>query len=808
MNPHCDSTQTRTAGRHIYAGLFTVALSTVMFEFLLTRIFSVTMWYHFAFICISIAMFGMTVGAVLVFLFPAFFREERATDHLALSSLLFALMIVISFLTHLSVPIVLGVSVVSLFALLLTYVVLALPFVLSGICVSLALTRYPLSISGLYAADLIGAALSCLLVVSLLRIVDGPTAVLICSALAAAASLLFAGGCGSLRLKKSALAAVLLLVIFAGINGVSAQRQAPLLTLQWVKGKLERGLLYQKWNSFSRVSVPYEFDKPFGQGFSVRYKSSESIRQLYLEIDAQAATVLTAFDGNFAPLQHLMFDVTNVVYYLRSQGSVLVVGSGGGRDVLSALLFGEKSVLAVEINEEIIDTVNKQYGDFTGHLDRLSNVRFVNDEARSYIARSAERFDIEQISLIDTWAATAAGALALTENSLYTVEAWEVLLGHLSRQGVLSVSRWFSESKPLEIQRVLSLAEAALSRMGVADPRGHVLVLTNATEQSDPGENKVGTVLVSRDPYSAEDLNKVEELAKQMEFSILAGPAGIFLSPLAEAVHWSDFEQTVAAAPYDLSAPTDDRPFFFNMLRLRDLFKSSLAAQLDANANAVMLLYLLLVVILALGYGAIVLPLRLATNIEERRQARALTCYFVSIGLGYMLVEISQMQRLAIFLGHPVYSLGIVLFTLLLASGIGSSLTRSFISEESGLAQMCALVSIVAVLFLFGLLSPLLINHYRGEITALRLLVAAFVMFPPGLVMGMAFPVGMSIANRSNAPLTPWFWGVNGAASVVASVLTVIIALSFGIGLAFWAGVICYLFAVGSYLCARRKVWV
>ena len=198
-------------------------------------------------------------------------------------------------------------------------------------------------------------------------------------------------------------------------------------------------------------------------------------------------------------LEHLKYDVTNIAHYLTHQGRVFVIGAGGGRDVLSALVFGQERVVAVEMNGAIIDAVNGVFGDVTGHLDRHPKVRFVNDEARSYLARSSDQFDLIQISLIDTWAATAAGALVLSENTLYTTEAWKLFFNRLTSDGILSVSRWYGRPVPAEMYRVAALASDTLRRLGVAQPRSHLMVVVTGRVAGEP-ENTPGvaTLLLKR----------------------------------------------------------------------------------------------------------------------------------------------------------------------------------------------------------------------------------------------------------------------------------------------------------------------
>jgi len=338
-----------------------VTLATMMYEILLTRIFSVTIWYHFAFMAISIAMFGMTVGAILVYLFPNYFTQERAKFHLAINSLLFAILIVISFLIHLYAPFI-HKSFTNSFFISLTYTITAIPFVFSGICVCIALTKFPRQVSKLYAADLAGAALGCILLIYTLKITDGPTAVIVVAFFACLGAVLFAVDGNLKKLLPTTLAFALFFASFTVFQIFPVSKQSPLIRLMWVKGKLEPSPLYEKWNSFSRIRVrgnPNRPLKPFGWGLSSTYSSDRKVRRLALNIDGTAGTVLIAFDGNLNKLEHLKYDVTNLVHYIRQGSKVLIIGTGGGRDILSALVFKQKSILGVEINKDIIDTTNK-----------------------------------------------------------------------------------------------------------------------------------------------------------------------------------------------------------------------------------------------------------------------------------------------------------------------------------------------------------------------------------------------------------------------------------------------------------------
>jgi hypothetical protein len=790
-----------TAGT--YAGLFMVSLSALMYEVLLTRIFSVTMWYHFAFVAVSVALFGMTVGALLVHLLPERFPVEKAKERLSLFALLFGLAIVVSFLTQLSIPFNPEWTLLAVYSVGFTYLVISVPFVFSGVCVCLALTKFSRQVSKLYAADLVGAGLGTIALLRLLDVLDGPSAVVAIASLCCVGAVLFAYDAGMRGTMWLAAGAAALLLSFTITNAIAYRHQEPILRLMWTKGERDQAGLYEKWNSFSRIKVtgdPDVLSRPVGGGMSPTLPADFQVRQLGLTIDAGAGTVLTYYDGDPQTVEHLKYQVVNLAHYIRSNADVLVVGVGGGSDVLAALAFDQHSVTGVEINQQILDAVNKVYGDFTGHLDRDPRVRFVNDEARSYVARSNEKFDIIQISFIDTWAATAAGAYALSENSLYTVEGWQTFLDHLTPGGVLTVSRWYVSERPLEAYRLTALAAKVLRDRGIDDPRQHVFLAMGPAPVVP-----VGTILVSPQPFSQEDLATLERVARQMQFEVVLAPDHASDSTFNAILEAEDPAAFGAAYPFDISPPTDDRPFFFQMVRLQDAF-DSVSVWEDYLTKPTRVLFSLAIAVLSLTFLSIVLPLALTTNKAALRGMLPFFVFFSGIGLGFMLIEISQLQRLIIFLGHPSYALSVVLFSLLLSSGIGSLATQRLGNPHPRLSILWPFVPLVVLLIAFAFVTPLAIDRLDSATTPFRIVAATAMLVPIGFLMGMPFPIGMKLASlRPNAP-TAFLWGINGAMSVCASVLAVLIALSWGISSAFWAGCVSYAIALAALAYEARSL--
>ncbi len=793
--------------RGTYGGLFFVTLATLMLQLLLTRIFSVTMWYHFAFLVISMAMFGMAAGAIAVYLLPRVFKNERLPRLLTVTSLIFSLTIVASFLLHIWLARISGMGEsfgsISVF-LAITFLIISIPFFFSGVCVCLALTRFPTRVGALYGADLAGAACGCVALIFVLESTDGPTAVIVVAALASLGALCFSFAGQERRLRYLSAATLTLLGLASLGHASLVARGESLMQLSWVSEKNTGHVLYEKWNPFSYLKVygtPQRLSKPFGWGISTTYPIRPTVRQIAVGIDSWASTVITQFGGDFAAVDYLKYDITNMAHYVVPDADVLVVGSGGGRDILSALAFDQKSVTAVEINADLIELLNVRFGDFSGHLDQDPRVEFINDEARAYIARSNEQFDIIQISMIDTWAATASGAFVLSEHAIYTQEAFELFFQRLREGGILSVSRWYSSGTPVEIHRLAGLAAQALRARGVERPRDHIVILRPMRTRVS-AQARVSTMLASPTPFDAQTLATLEQVADKLRFQLVLSPTAAIDETFALVTSGRDVNEISRDRPRDISPPTDDRPFFFFTTRLGKLSSGAMRSD-DLNVRALLVLGAATGVIFLFTLLCILGPLLLARRRQYSRRDAPYFIYFASIGLGFMFVEMSQVQRLTMFLGHPTYGLSVVLTSLLFASGLGAALSRLLTKNPDDRRPLLFLGLQLVVLALFGLLTPIVTHSFSHATTSLRICLAAGMLIPIGLVMGLGFPFGMSDATRKVADLTPWLWGINGAMSVCASVMGVVVSLNFGIAATFWLGLACYALALGAYYTLR-----
>jgi len=777
-----------------YAGLFVVTLTTLMYEIVLTRIFSVAMWYHFAFVAISVALFGMTVGALIVHLRPQSFTDDKVKSQMWRFSLAYAASVAIAFCIQLAIPFVPKATMAGVASIVLTCVVISVPFVCSGVVVALALTRFPRKVNRLYAADLVGASLGCVLLVVAFNWLDGPSLVIGIGALAAAGSLLFAIDAGLRAGKVMSVAVLLVLVVVTVGNSYRHAQGNPFIRILWAKEQQDSLHTYDRWNAFSRITVDGSRDDvgwPAGYGMSPTIPPTIVVPQMSMLIDGTAGTMITGYDGDETTTDFLRYDVTNLGYYaLEGTGfQSAVIGVGGGRDVLSGLEFGADEVTGIEINGNILDLITDDLGDFT-NLEDDPRVNLVNDEARSWLTRTDERFDVIQISLIDTWAATSAGAFALSENSLYTVDAWEAFFDRLEPGGMLSVSRWFTigGSEPFESLRTASLATEVLTRAGVENPRDHVLIYEGPPTRF---ASSAATFLVSPTPFTDEQIAAVSENAERLGFRAVLTPDEVGDQRFADIVAPGGPDAGIAQFDEDLSPPTDNRPFFFQMATI-DTFLSGEGFSNDLVFRPVLVLGSLALAVLLLAAVCIGGPLVHMGRRTRHTGMAPFYLYFAGIGLGFMLVEFSQLQHLNTFLGHPTYALAVVLFSVLLFSGIGSMLVEKVIDPERPRSLLGPIVVLLGVILLFRFITEPITDAMAGGTTFERVGTAVGLLAPLALCMGMPFAIGMGAASRRTGAPTAFLWGINGAMSVVASVFGALLAMFFGINFTFGAGFVAY----------------
>lgn len=754
-------------------------------QILQSRLFSVVTWYHLSFLVISIAMFGLTLGALKIYKGDPEKQTRNLPSILQDTAFMFGITTVAGLISQMMVPIISDKLLHALITLPLVAGMTAWSYYYAGQIVSLCLTRANKPAGLVYGIDLVGAAAGCLIALGLMQTLDAPSSILLIAGAAMLAGVLFAAQ--EKKAHKLFLFSALAVMAFGIVN---ATLPKPIIYTAWSKGAYiaQSKINFEKWNTISRVTI---IDGLPGRnvylwGPSPLLPKDTKADYQYLMIDGDASTPLTKFDGqDWSKLKYLEYDVTNTAYFMPAINSVAIIGVGGGRDLLSARYFGAQKTVAMDVNPIQVGllTTDPFYSAYTGHLNNLPDSRIVNSEARNWFSRSDEKYDLIQMSLIDTWAATGAGAFALSENSIYTVDAFKIFFADLNNQGALTVSRWQHGDSYTEIGRMLSMTISALLDLGVQDPWKNIIMTHSGN---------IATLVAGRDALTPEQLTAIEQAAQKYQYEILISPHKPADEPILNTIYKATSNADIIAAvkdlPYDLTPPDDMRPFFFNQARITQplqLIRSVIAPtdQIDTASGhtlATINLYVIIVFSILVALLVLVLPFRNAVTEAPKSFVSAGTAYFAMIGLGFMFIEISLMQIMTMFLGHPVYSLGIVLFSLILSAGIGSLL-----SEKKPILTGTALVFWTGLIFVYvaGLsffIDPL-IKAMTEQPFAIRVAISIAIIMPCGLLLGYGFPTGMKMTEAVSPKMTAWFWGINGACGVVASALAVLVSIGWGL---------------------------
>ncbi len=801
---------------HVYAGIFLTCACLLVTEISLSRVFALCLWYHLAFLVISMAMFGLALGGLYIQLKQG--SIDGKTLHLKLfyNALLMAVTSLLepALLFRLKLPQELfqTFGFQTMFFLGWSFLLASLPFFFGGAVTALAFGHFSRHISKLYFADLLGAAAGCLLTIPLIGYCGAPNALLINALAGCVAGLIFLFGGRQAPPFYQVLRGLVVLVILASALVLNPTRH--LFEARYAKGKdLGRNAFF-KWDALSYVSVSKVREEAYVRGeaqylwgVSAGYAGAFAPAR-FIKINEDAGTFLTSFDGHWDKVRWIQKDPPSLVHRLKTGARTLVIGAGGGKDVLTALSFGASHVTAVDLNPIIIhDVMQGRFRAFSGNLYQDPRVTAVAAEGRHFIASRPERYDIIQLSYVDTSVATSGGAYILAENNLYTKDSFKEYLNHLAPQGVFSVC-WVDVPGLAGGTRLVSLSVRALEELGIRRAGPHILVITNANNPAWV----IRDVLLKKEPFTPQEQQIIADAVGELGFEAtymprqdaLPGPLGDLheRKALIKAMinEPSLREALYARFPLDLRPTTDDRPFFYYQNRPRDFLKAlkfnAPPGQAMATNGGVVLARMLMLA-LGLVFCFFALPMVLAG------WSRGLEpLYFFCIGMGFMMLEIYFLQKYLLFLGHPVYSLSVTLLTILLFAGLGAFMTKHLTRQKPFwyARRVLALLSLLSLALAFGL--NLVFEPCLGQVLTVKISVAVLMLAPLGLVMGMPLPLGIMALSREGRAAVPWMWGMNGAASVLACVLAMVLAMNLGYHFVLCLGVIFYIIA---FLCIRPQ---
>jgi hypothetical protein len=783
----------RTKWPQLYLGVAFTTLATLILELSLTRIFSVVFYYHFAFLAISIALFGLGAGGLFSYLVAG--RAGNIFHKLGVLAVVNSVAVVASLVFILTRAGELGNL-----TLAGVYFASALPFFFSGAVVSIAMAEGIQNVDRVYFFDLLGAAGGCLVLVPFLDYFGGPNTVIAASVLLAVSAAIWYNLAGTSRGRAGAVTLALVLVALMAFNGKSH-----LIDLRYAKGHRIGQEAFVRWNPISRIAL-----------------LNPNTSDPEIVIDADASTGIPTFDLQHLTAQqraNLLHEGPGFPYMLRPGAKTLVIGPGGGWDVARSLAGGSKDVTAVEINPIIAHTIMQQrFADLSHRLYFRPDVHLFVEDGRSFVRRSPEKYQVLQATLVDTWASTAAGAFALSENNLYTTDAFRDYLNHLTDDGLMVFTRWGFDP-PRESLRLLSLAIQALAEVGETDAWKHVVVLRDRAQNIN-AFGALDTVLIFRKPLSDADVAGVKSALSQTNLKALYIPQlynpsdapsnefGALLRSPDPAAFWRNYR-------YNVTPVDDDRPFFFYTVQPRDILnflqQGGLSADYKINRALPLLFEVVGISVVAIILVLALPPLLLGERLPAEKGVRGFLLYFVCIGAGYILIQVALIQKFVLFLGHPTYALTVIIFSMLISSGLGSYWSRRLTGESNNTSSNTGRLSAVligvaiAVSALAYLAAP--VSEFGvGWPLPVKALVTVCMIAPAGFLMGIPFPTGLTRLQKNYPQAIRWAWALNAAASVLGSAAAICLAIYIGLRATLLTGALLYLAALVVVLLRKAAV--
>lgn len=738
-------------------GIFLISASGLMLEVTLTRIFSATIWYHYAFIAISVALFGWGLGGFSLHILKEKKILKSTPASLATASLLFSL----------SIPVFLWI-IIQLPAtpkyLNWYFITSVTPFFLAGITLAQAFDIFREITGKLYFADLIGASFGALGITLILGMLGGESTVLFIAALPGVATLFFSAyrpdfwKTKTFPLGLSSILAVALLTIFNSEFHILTIKNAPSKGLyQHMQSDPRLHIVFTRWNSYSRID-------------GVEGVAPPHIARIY--IDSDAWTNVVGWDGRIDSMEDAKEWFRYIPFRIEKKPKTLIIGPGGGVDVLLSLIAGGKNVTAVELNPIIADFV-RHYEEKAGNIYNNRNVNLIIDEGRNFISRSDEKYDIISLSFVDSWASVSSGGLALSENYLYTTQAFHQYFEHLTDGGIFVVIRW-----QVDIPRLVSNSISMMGEYGIppAKTGDHIaILLADSPKKNEPTQM---IFMLKKTPFTKEESVEIRNSASK--YNPIHIPYFISSSPYKEL-----FSGGISPAKFDsqfdekVDPVRDDSPFYF-------------ANEKPYGIPTYLMKFLLIPISATLLFFAF----SYSSEAKKKTETTLFILYFVALGLGFIFIEISILQKFILLLGHPIFTLSVILFSLLISGGIGSFLSGGFKEEvlPKRIFAVCSLIFLISIIY--AVVLPHLIPVFLPFSIQTRIAITFILLFPLGFLMGMPFPLGIRIVGNSlKAGGVPFYWGLNGIMSVFGSIAAIMIGVSLGFTFTTLAGSASYLLA-------------
>jgi len=757
---------------YLLGAIFLVSFSLIAFEIALSRLLSVLLSYHYVFVVLSLALLGLGMGGMFVHFFRPQIKIRKRS--MVLWGFLYSLAVPFSILLIIQVGYIDHPQI----NLLISGVLLFIPFFFAGGLLAEVYRRFSSMSGRIYGVDLIGAAVGSCCAILLLDLFGGIRTHFILGVLTSIAALLFV--VGEMKRNKILILSMMSLMVLSlmfGINLFSGKLLAisvgenPTKEIHDAFFTFKGKILETRWSAFGRTDL-------------VEYSQIPEHMDIY--VDGTAGSPMYRFNGNindpgsavdrlkdefsgYFPFQHLQEE---------EKDHALVIGPGGGRDVLLALMGGIRKITAVEINKDQVELVRK-YSTFNGGIyTGLFNVKIIVDEGRNFLKHQSEKYDVIMLSLPVTNTSRSLEGYALTENFLFTVESIDDYLDHLTDEGRLVVVG----HNDAEILRLLSISLVALNERGFPQVEAMKQIYVVGSEDYP-------LFVMKKTPFEPEEMLKAYASMVQLGYEQrssyfphmrqegMLNPALVALA--SGRIGLAGFMKMVSERGYDISPVSDNSPFFYKFER--------------GTPGSVSLVFWFSILLSVWMIWFPFLFKRRRSDLEPFRYLIKPLFLFLLLGMGFMVIEISLIQKFGLFLGHPVLSLAVLLFSLLGGAGLGSLWSGRLLSDKirKSLSRTSILIAFIAIGYAF--LLPLLFNKLLGLDLPIRILISILSMVPLSFFMGFPFPLGIRmLKDKGMENNIPWMWGINGVGSVFGSALTLVVAISLGFTEALLIGAACY----------------
>ncbi len=773
--------------RTLFLGVFLISLATLTLQISLIRLLSVSQGYHFAFLVISMALLGYGAGGSFLTSFPYFLHLDPFRFLSRLAGL-FSLTAFSAYFVSNSLPFDLARIAWDpwqIFQVFLFYLIFSVPFFFSGMAISSALARWGSFSGKIYSSDLAGASLGCLLMLIIFDVLGGEGALLLGCFIATFASAAFAWKDRLPFILACLWAGFLfaLILLQPSFTAVSISPYTPLGSALRFPGA---ALLETRWNAVSRIDVLKSPAARTAPGLSLQYLETLP-PQVGVAVNGGRLSAITRVreKPEEPDLAFLDFLPSSLPYSLAPRCRALLLEPGGGLEVLQALRQGAEEIVAVERNPAMVRLLRGAYRDYSGKIYLHPKVRVVAEEGRTFVRRAEPGFDLIVFPLTESLGALSTGFSALQEEYRYTAEAVRDCLRLLKPGGFLAFSLYLLPPPRGEL-RLLATVKKALDQ-GKEDPARQIMAFRSWGTFS---------LLVKKGPVAPGEIQELRSFCRERRFDLVYFP-GIspvetnrfnrFPTPLYSVASQKLLQQEedfYSEYPFDIKPVTDDRPFFhsfFKWDRFTEIYRLS-GGKWQILLEGGFLIPAVFILALLLSFFFIVFPLlRAKVSGSEGKQGRPAPwlMYFSCLGLGFMFVEVSLIQKFILFLGDPVYSVSLVIFALLVSAGLGSRFS-GWIPPGNSPGFKLVLAGAIVLLFLSVIYLPLIMSYYQGQTIFWRQLVCLLFIFPLGFFMGMPFPLGIRFLSTRRASLIPWAWCANGCASVLGSLLPAILAPAWG----------------------------